>query len=270
MLKKISYLLLLTIVINSCSRVPITGRKQSAWGSETELQKMSATEYKKFIAEHKLTTNTTQSDLVKKVGNNIATSLTEFFKTYKDGKYYAQISSYQWEFNTVEDNTVNAWCMPGGKVVVYTGLLPVTKDENGLAVVMGHEIAHAIAKHGNERMTQQMKAQALGTVLSTAVSGSPQATQDIFNIAFGVAGNLELLKYSRKHETEADKLGLVFMALAGYNPNESIGFWERMSKLGGAKPPQILSTHPSDAQRIKDLQDWMPEAMKYYKNKDSK
>ena len=263
------FICLITLAFTSaCSRVPITNRKQSAWESETALQKMSDTAYINFIASNKLSSNKSQSDLVKKVGNKISGSITEFFKTYESGKYYARISAYKWEFNTVEDPTVNAWCMPGGKVVVYTGLLPITQNEQGLAVVMGHEIAHAIAKHGNERMTQQMKAQGLGNILSVAVSGSPQATQNIFGLAFGVAGNLSILKYSRKHETEADKIGLVFMALAGYDPTESIAFWERMSKLSvGLKPPQILSTHPSDATRIADLQAWLPEAMKYFKKK---
>lgn len=265
-MKKITIILLLTVVALSCSKVPITHRKQSAWGSETELQKMSDTAYSSFLAQNKITTNKAQSDLVKKVGVNISTAISAFFKTYENGKYNKQLTAYKWEFNTVEDKTVNAWCMPGGKVVVYTGLLPVTATEQGLAVVMGHEIAHAVAKHGNERMTQQMKAQGLGTVLGVAMSGSPQVTQDIFSVAFGVAGNLTLLSYSRKHELEADKIGLVFMALAGYDPNEAIGFWERMSKMsGGAQVPQILSTHPSDATRIAELKAWIPEAMKYYK-----
>lgn len=265
-MNKIILILLTAIFVAGCTKVPITGRKQNTLVSETELETMSATEYQKFISTHKLSTDAKQIELVKKVGNNIATSITEFFKTYSNGKYYKNIQGYKWEFNVVDDPTVNAWCMPGGKVVVYTGLLPVTQNETALAVVMGHEIAHAVAKHGNERMSQQLKAQALGSVLSVAVSGSPQATQDIFNLAFGVSGNLSLLKYSRTHETEADKIGLVFMALAGYDPNEAIAFWERMSKMAsGAKPPQILSTHPSDATRINDLKAWMPEALKYYK-----
>lgn len=265
-MKKIIFYLFVFTVFASCSKVPITHRKQSAWSSEAELQRMSDTAYTEFLAQNRVTNNIQQSELVKKVGNNIATSITEFFRTYEGGKYYKQISAYRWEFNTIEDPSVNAWCMPGGKVVVYTGLLPVTMNEAGLAVVMGHEIAHAVAKHGNERMTQQMKAQGLGTVLSTAVSGSPQTTQDIFAVAFGVAGNLTILSYSRKHELEADKIGLVFMALSGYDPAESITFWQRMASMStGAKPPQILSTHPSDATRIADLKAWLPEAMKYYK-----
>jgi predicted Zn-dependent protease len=261
----IQFSLIVAIVAISCSKVPITHRRQSAWGSEATLEKMSDTAYTEFLAQNKLTTNKAQSDLVKKVGNKIATSITEFFKTYENGKYYSRIANYKWEFNTVEDKTANAWCMPGGKVVVYTGLLPITQNETSLAVVMGHEIAHAVAKHGNERMTQQMKANGLGTVLSVAITGDP-ATRDIFSSVFGVAGNLALLKYSRTHETEADKIGLVFMALAGYDPNESIPFWERMSSLsGGAQVPEFLSTHPSDQQRIADLKAWMPDALKYYK-----
>ncbi len=267
-MNKIILVLVSVTLLISCTKVPITGRKQNNLVSETELETLSATEYTKFLSTNKISTDAKQNELVKRVGNNIATSITNFFKTYKDGKYMKDIANYKWEFTVIDDPTVNAWCMPGGKVVVYTGLLPVTQNETALAVVMGHEIAHAVAKHGNERMSQQLKAQTLGTVLSVAVSGSPQATQDIFNVAFGVSGNLSLLKYSRTHETEADKIGLVFMALAGYDPQEAIPFWERMSKMSaGAKPPQILSTHPSDAQRIADLKAWMPEAMKYYTKK---
>lgn len=264
-MKKILYIVIAVTLFSACNKVPITGRKQTTWASESELMVMSEDEYRKFLAQNKVLNNTPQSDLVKKVGNNISTSIISFFKTYQNGKYDKLISTFKWEFNTVEDKTVNAWCMPGGKVVFYTGILPITQDEQGLAVVMGHEIAHAVAKHGNERMTQMMKAQGLGTVVGVAVSGSPQATQDIFSIAFGIGGNLNMLKHSRKHETEADKLGLVFMALAGYDPAVSIDFWQRMAKLGGEKPPQFLSTHPSDAQRVKDLQEWLPEAQKYQK-----
>lgn len=264
-MRKISLLLVTVVLFLGCSRVPITDRKQNTLINESELQKMSETEYQKFLASNKISTNAAQTQLVKKVGMNISTNITSFFKTYKNGKYFKDISDYKWEFNLVDDPNVNAWCMPGGKVVVYSGLLPVTQNETGLAVVMGHEIAHAIAKHGNERMSQQLKAQALGDVLSIAVSGSPQATQDIFNLAYGISGNLSLLKYSRANETEADKIGVVFMALAGYDPNEAIPFWERMGKMSsGSKPPQFMSTHPSDAQRVNDLKAWMPTALKYY------
>lgn len=267
-MNKYILIFVLATLTYSCSRVPITNRRQSAWESEAYLEKMSDSMYRDFLSKNRLTSNKAQSDLVRKVGTNISTAITEFFKTYENGKYYKAISAYKWEFNTVEDKTANAWCMPGGKVVVYTGLLPITQDENGLAVVMGHEIAHAVAKHGNERMTQQMKAQGLGTVLSVAVAGSPSSTQNVFATAYGIAGNLTLLSYSRKHETEADKIGLVFMALAGYDPSTAINFWERMSKMTGtAQVPQFLSTHPSDDKRIADLKAWLPEAQKYYKKK---
>jgi predicted Zn-dependent protease len=235
--------------------------------SEQELIAMSLTEYKKFLDKNKISSDQTQTALVKKVGNRIATNMTTFFKTYQKGKFYERVKDYQWEFNLIQDNTVNAWCMPGGKVVVYTGLLAVTQSEEALAVVMGHEIAHAIARHGNERMSQQIKAQLGGIAVAVAVGSKPQETQDIFNAAYGIAGQLELLRYSRKHETEADKIGLVFMALAGYQPSAAIPFWERMAKAseGVAKPPEFLSTHPSDATRINELKAWMPEAMKYFK-----
>jgi predicted Zn-dependent protease len=235
--------------------------------SEQELIAMSLTEYKKFLDKNKISSDQTQTALVKKVGNRIATNMTTFFKTYQKGKFYERVKDYQWDFNLIQDNTVNAWCMPGGKVVVYTGLLAVTQSEEALAVVMGHESAHAIARHGNERMSQQIKAQLGGIAVAVAVGSKPQETQDIFNAAYGIAGQLELLRYSRKHETEADKIGLVFMALAGYQPSAAIPFWERMAKAseGVAKPPEFLSTHPSDATRINELKAWMPEAMKYFK-----
>ena len=209
--------------------------------------------------------NKSQVTQVQFVGQKLSSALTTFFKTYDNGKYYKEIAAYKWAFNTIQDSTVNAWCMPGGKVVVYTGLFKVTQDEAGLAVVLGHEIAHATAKHGNERMTQEMKAQGISTVLSIALSGSPQATQDVLGMVYGAAGGLTLLKYSRKHETEADKIGLIFMALAGYDPNKAIEFWERMSKATNTQIPQWLSTHPSDQTRINSLKDWLPEALKYYK-----
>ncbi len=264
-MKQVLFFLLLAAMTLGCNRVPITHRRQSTWENEAALQKMSDSLYQQFIATHKITKNKQESDQVQIVGQKLSNAITSFFKTYENGKYYNEIVAYKWAFNTIQDSTVNAWCMPGGKVVVYTGLMKVTQDDTGLAVVLGHEIAHAIAKHGNERMTQEMKAQGLGNILSIALSGSPQATQDILGIVYGAAGGLTLLKYSRKHETEADKIGLVFMALAGYDPSKAIAFWERMSKASNAKIPQWLSTHPSDQARINDLKSWLPEALKYYK-----
>jgi predicted Zn-dependent protease len=175
------------------------------------------------------------------------------------------LSGYQWQFNLVNNAQANAWCMPGGKVVVYTGILPLTQNEAGLAVVMGHEIAHAVARHGNERMSQELATQMGGQALSVALSSQPGTTQQIFNTAVGVGSQLGSLAYSRKHESEADHMGLIFMALAGYNPNEAVPFWQRMAAKGGAKPPQILSTHPADATRIANIKKLLPEAMTYYR-----
>lgn len=264
-MKKI--LMIMTIVmagLGSCGeRVPITGRKQVSLVNEKELVGMSLTEYQKFLKEHKpLPITDSRTQLVKSVGARIQASVIAFMK---DKGLSERIQGYEWEFNAIDEPSVNAWCMPGGKVVVYTGLLPVTQDEASLAVVMGHEVAHAIARHGNERMSQQMIAQGLGVGIQIALSEKPQTTQDIFLQSYGVAANLGMLKYSRVQESEADKMGLIFSAMAGYDPNAAVAFWERMAKQGGQQPWEILSTHPSDETRIADIKAFLPEAMKYYK-----
>ncbi len=201
--------------------------------------------------------------LVKKVGTNIQHAVEKYLS---QNGLSSRLNGYKWEFNLVEDAQVNAWCMPGGKVVVYTGILPITKNEIGLAVVLGHEIAHAIAEHGNERMSQGLLQQLGGTALSVALKDKPQLTQDLFLTAFGVGSTIGLLAYSRTQESEADHLGLIFMAMAGYDPNASVDFWQRMANMNtGGKPPEFLSTHPSDQTRINDIKVWLPEAMKYYK-----
>jgi len=251
------------IFIWSCTKVPITGRRQMKLLPETKLISLAQQEYTKFLAANKvLAANDSNVVLVRKIGGRISSEITKYLTAQKQAK---RLNGYKWEFNVVQSTTVNAWCMPGGKVVVYTGLLPVTKDENGLAVVMGHEIAHAIAQHGNERMSQQMAIQMGGTALAVAMETQPAQTAQIFNQVYGVGSGLGALAYSRKHESEADKLGLCFMAMAGYDPNGAVTFWERMAKIGGGAPPQFLSTHPSDANRIKDIKEYMPKAMKYYK-----
>ncbi len=183
-----------------------------------------------------------------------------------DHKLSYLLDGYEWEFNLVESDQVNAWCMPGGKVVVYSGIIPVTKNEEGLAVVMGHEIAHAIAGHGNERMSQELLREAGGVGLMVALNEQPQETQLIWMSVYGVGTQVgAMLPYSRLHESEADRMGLIFMSMAGYNPHEAPVFWERMSTAsGGQKPPEIISTHPSDQTRINNLNNWMPEAMEYY------
>jgi predicted Zn-dependent protease len=251
--------------VSCVERVPITGRKQVSLVQESELIGMSLTEYQKFLNEHKtLPASDARAQMVKNIGAKIQASVIQFMR---DKKLSDRIADYKWEFNTVEDPAVNAWCMPGGKVVVYTGLLPVTQDEQSLAVVMGHEIAHAIARHGNERMSQQMIVQGLGAGLQIAVSQKPEQTQNLFLQSYGVASTLGLLKYSRTQESEADKMGLVFAAMAGYDPNAAVAFWQRMAAQGGQAPMELLSTHPSDDTRINDIKAFLPEAMKYYKKK---
>ena len=249
-------------LMNSCSTVPITGRKQLNLMPESEMIGMSLTSYKQFLTEHKLSTDKKNTALVKKVGSNIEAAVTKFLK---EKGMSDRINGYQWEFNLVDENVPNAWCMPGGKVVVYTGILPYTKTEAGLAVVMGHEIAHAIARHGNERMSQELAVQLGGMALSAALESKPEETKQLFFAAYGIGTQVGvMLPYSRQHETEADKLGLIFMAMAGYDPHVAIDFWKRMAQSGGQKPPEILSTHPADETRIKNLKEFLPEAMKYY------
>jgi predicted Zn-dependent protease len=223
---------------------------------------MSYSEYGNFLNQHKLSSNAQATSMVKSVGQRIQRAVESYMA---QNNLSDQLKGFQWEFNLVEDKEENAWCMPGGKVVVYEGILPITQNETGLAVVMGHEIAHAIAKHGSERMSQGLAQQLGGVALSVAVQNQPQETQNLFLTSYGVGSTLGILKYSRTQESEADRLGLIFMAMAGYDPESAIPFWERMAaKGGGAKPPQFLSTHPSDATRIRDLRTHLPEAKKYY------
>lgn len=259
----VASLLIFTIVV-ACKKVPITGRRQLNLLPESEMLSMSLTSYKDFLSKNP-PEGTTEANvqLVKKVGNNIAKAVEDFMRQKGMSD---RIAGYKWEFNLVNNKEVNAWCMPGGKVVVYTGLLPITQTETALACVMGHEIAHAVARHGNERMSQGLIVQAGGTALQVALSQKSELTQNIFLQSYGIGSQLGVLKYSRTHESEADKLGLVFMAMAGYNPAEAVDFWTRMAKSGGGKAPlEILSTHPSDDTRIADIKKFLPEAMKYYK-----
>lgn len=265
-MRKLFFLFSFFVFFACVERVPITNRKQVSLISESEMIGMSLTEYGTFLKSHKtLPEDDPRDQIVKRVGNKIKDAITSYLNSHNNGK---RIEGYVWEFHAVEENTVNAWCMPGGKVVVYTGLLPVTRDEPSLAIVMGHEIGHAVARHGNERMSEQMIAQGLGVGLSIATSTKPAATRDLFNQAFNTGAGLGLLSYSRHQESEADKLGLVFAAIAGYDPHVAVDFWKRMAEESkGQKPPELLSTHPSDAQRIKDIEAFLPEAMKYYKPK---
>jgi len=225
---------------------------------------MSFQQYDEFLKNNKLSNNLQQSQMVKKVGKRIQKAVEQYF-SQKNMSH--ELKNYKWEFNLVENEEVNAWCMPGGKVVVYSGILPVTEDEDGLAVVMGHEIAHAVAKHGNERMSQGLIVQMGGIALSTAFYKHPAETKQLWMTAFGLGAKFGvILPYSRVHENEADHLGLIFMSMAGYDPNRAISFWEAMAKKKGKEaPPEFLSTHPSDEKRIMNIKALIPEAMSYYK-----
>lgn len=263
MIKRFIIIASVGIFIIACSKNAVTGKRSMTLLPESEMMAMSFTEYDKFLAEHPpLPESDARVQLVKSCGTRIQKAVEQF---YADKKASNDLKGFQWTFNVVDENTINAWCMPGGKVVVYTGLLPVTQDEQSLAVVMGHEIAHAIARHGNQRMSQGLLVQFGGAALSVALSQKPALTQQLFQQAYGVTTGLGTLKYSRSHESEADKMGLIFAAMAGYNPEVAITFWERMASSGGQKPPELLSTHPSDETRIRDLKAFMPEAKKYYK-----
>lgn len=257
-------LLFFQLTGHSCKTVPLSGRRQVALLPESMLVNMSLNNYNEFMTSHNLSTSKEQTDRIKTVGNRISAAVEDYLISQGQG---SQINGFDWEFNLIEDDVANAWAMPGGKIVFYTGILPITRNDDGAAVVMGHEIAHVVARHGNERMSQQLLIQTGGVALSVALREKPEETRNMFLAAYGAGSAVGvILPYSRAHEKEADRLGLIFMAMAGYNPAEAITFWERMEKLsGGSGPPEFLSTHPSSATRIKDMNDFLPEAMKYYK-----
>lgn len=264
MLKKVAILFVVGLIIHGCATVPVTGRSQLSLVSNAELIPMAVEQYNEVIKTGPLSTNKQQVDLVKGVGLKIQKAV-ERYMAEKGAS--AELEGFAWEFNLIEDDkTVNAWCMPGGKVAFYTGILPICKDENGVAVVMGHEVAHAIANHGRERMSNGLLQQFGLSTLGAAMGQNPTLTQQIFTQAVGYGSQVGMLTFSRRHESEADRIGLIFMAMAGYDPQEAPKFWERMSaNSGGQKPPEWLSTHPSDQTRISDLNAAMPEALKYYK-----
>ena len=252
------------LLCSSCLKNAITGKRSLELIPESEMISMSLTEYKTFLTQNPpLASNDERVTLVKRTGERIQKAVEQF---YANKGLKKELDGFNWEFNVVNSPEVNAWCMPGGKVVVYTGLLPVTQTEEALAIVMGHEIGHAVARHGNQRMSEGLLVQFGGTALDLATSQKPALTRQLFQQAYGVTTQLGTLKYSRTQESEADKMGLVFAAMAGYNPEVAIPFWKRMSASNtGQKPPELLSTHPSDETRIKDLQAFMPQAKKYYK-----
>lgn len=249
-----------------CSTNAITGRSQLSLFPESTLQQEAVSQYQSFLSENKVvsTSNSRDAEMVKRVGSRIAAAITSY---YKSKGLASELDGYKWEFNLVNDPQVNAWCMPGGKVVVYTGLLPITQNEAALAIVMGHEITHAVAHHGNERMSQTALAQGLQIAGNIFTQNKEQAN-NIFNSVFAPAAQVAvLLPNSRKQEFEADHYGLIFAAIAGYNPREAIPFWQRMmaASEGSSKPPVFLASHPADQDRIAELQKFMPEALRYYK-----
>lgn len=259
---KLTYLLsflLIGAISASCVRVPITKRKQLKLRPESEMIEMATVQYSQFLNEHPPLPGTDpRVQQVRRVGDKIKENVEKFLKANNAEN---RVEGFQWQFEVVDEPVVNAWCMPGGKVVVYTEILKLATDDTLLAVVMGHEIAHAIARHGNERMSQAMAVNVGGVLLGSG--GNQEQENNVFLQSYGLVSTLGMLKYSRKHETEADKLGLVFMALAGYEPSRAIDFWKKMSNLGGEAPPQILSTHPSDDTRINDIKEFLPEIPKY-------
>jgi predicted Zn-dependent protease len=264
MLKKVASLFVILSLLYACATVPVTGRKQLSLVSSDEINTMSATQYQEVIRKGPLSTNMEQTDMIRRVGSRIQKGVERYMN---EKGASSQLAGFKWEFNLIQDDkTVNAWCMPGGKVAFYTAILPICKDETGIAVVMGHEVAHAIANHGRERMSQGLLQQFGLSTIGAAMGANPGLTGQIFQQAVGMGSQVGMLKFSRGHESEADHIGLIFMAMAGYDPEQAPIFWERMSALsGGQKPPEFLSTHPADETRIKDLKSWMPEALVYYK-----
>ncbi len=264
-MKKNLTFLFLALLFVSCSNVLITGRKQLNLVSDQEMLSLSAQNYKQYIDSMPASKDYVNTLLIRKVGGKISKAVEEFLKTTPMAN---EVSLYQWEFNLINDTVANAFCMPGGKVVFFEGILPFTKDETGIAVVMGHEIAHAVAKHSSERLSQQMLLQYGAMVTDLLAAKQSTTVRGGINTLYGIGSQVGvILPYSRKHEYEADRMGLVFMAMAGYNPEKSIEFWERMAANGASAGLELLSTHPSDENRIAQMKTYLPEAMKYYQAK---
>lgn len=268
MRKLVTYtFILIGLFLAQCSSVPLSGRSQLSLIDNDKIFPMSFEQYEQVKKESNVITGTNQARMVKRVGTRIQRAVEQYFADQGQSGY---LSDYQWEFNLIDnDSTVNAWCMPGGKVAFYTGIMPICKNEKGVAVVMGHEIAHAIANHGRERISQGYAAQFGLSAVSIFLgggSGGPSIPAELIMQGAGAATSLGILAFSRKHESEADKLGLYFMAMAGYDPQVAPKFWERMSEnSGGEAPPEFVSTHPSHDTRIADLNANMPKAMEYYR-----
>ncbi|MEB0249412.1 MULTISPECIES: M48 family metallopeptidase [unclassified Mucilaginibacter] len=264
-MKPLLALAIIAIATYACSTVPLTGRSQLSLVSDDQINPAAAQSYRTLLSDPstKVINTGTDAQRVKRIGSQLAIAIDAYLKANGYGSQY----NYQWEFNLIQSKEINAWCMPGGKVAVYSGILPVTQTDAGLATVMGHEIGHAIAHHSAEALSQQMAVQAGGTAIGVATGNKSQSIQAIIGTLYGVGGQLATLKYSRDKENEADRLGLTFMAMAGYDPRQAVSFWQRMAAQNQGAPPEFLSTHPSDATRIANIQRLVPEAMKYYKGK---
>ncbi len=252
---------LLTLVV-SCSNVPLTGRQQLTIIPESQMLALSADSYSQVLAENEKSDNLIYADMVNEVGKRMIVAVETYLKI---NGMEARIEGFDWQFTVLKSDQLNAWCMPGGQIAFYEGIMPVCIDETGVAIVMGHEIAHAIARHGNERMTQQLVINMGGIALSEALKTKKEETQQLALLAFGVGTNLGVaLPYSRLHESEADEMGLYFMAMAGYDPQAAPAFWQRMEEQGGERPPEFLSTHPDPSNRIAHINEIMPKALEYY------
>lgn len=264
MMKKIIAVVLVAIMAVACSSVMFTGRKQMKLIPSSEMSAMAVQSYSQFIETNALSANIDYQEMLNTVGKNMQLAVEEYMR--KEG-HEKQIESLSWEFNVVESDEINAWAMPGGKIVFYSGIMPVCKDEQGVAVVMGHEIAHVLAQHGNERMSQQMMAQVGSIALSEYMTTQPEKTQYMYNTAFAVGAQYgALLPYSRLHEREADRIGQIIMAMAGYDPAYAVDFWQDMNAMSsGQAPPEFMSTHPSYDTRIQVLTDNIEPARKYSK-----
>ena len=258
---------MVTALLVSCGTtktVPITGRTQNLMVSDDQVLSLSFQEYSDYMKTAKASSNSTNTAMVKRVGQNIAKAVESYLT---QNGMAEDVKTYSWEFNLVQDNQVNAWCMPGGKIVVYEGLLPVTQDEASLAIVMGHEIAHAVARHSAERLSNAYKEQYGAAALSALLQGAGVSSgwQQLASLAHQYGGALFTSGFSRKQESEADHIGLIFAAMAGYNPEVAVTFWQRMSSATGGGSNSLFADHPSDATRIQQIQGWLPEAKKYYK-----
>ncbi len=261
-MKKIITIAFLALFLAECSTVPITGRKRVNFVDDSQVLPASFAQYKGFLAKNKKSNNAAKTNQIKAIGAKIASAVDRFMRA---NGMEREANSYKWEFNLIEDKTVNAWCLPGGKVVFYTGILPICKNTDGIAAVMGHEIAHAFAKHGQERMSSAQLQQFGNIAVAIGTQNKTPKQRQIWNMAYGITSSLGMLSFSRTHETEADKLGLVFMIMAGYNGQEAVNVWIRMSQRKGAgnAPPEFLSTHPSNQTRIQTLHNYLPQAKRY-------